>query len=261
MNDLEVRRAFQQGLTLYHASQFERAAEILDGAMQYAPEHGDLLQLRGLVLYARRDFTGALAAFEQAMTLVPLIVTAQISMADCYRREGHRATAAVILNYLAGRDDLPTTVLSSLSAGLGGIGEYHAALKVCRLAARREPERDEPLFGMAYYMNKLEYPAERVIPLLRRALSFSPGCQLYQLGLATLYVRTERFEEAYALCKQISPEKVSCTGCLALMRMVFEGFEDDQRREACCRQIARISAQLSENPHSCHGPSQPHGEG
>ncbi len=204
MNEVEVCRAFQRGLALYHASQFQQAAEVLDDARPFASEHGNLLQLHGLVLYARRDFAGALAAFEQALSLVPLIITAQITMADCYRRQGHRATAAVMLNYLAGRDDLPTAVLAGLSAGLGGIGEYHAALKVCRLAARREPERDEPLFGMAFYMNKLDFPVERVIPLLRRALSFSPDCQLYQLGLATLYVRADRYGH--------SPKKETRTG-------------------------------------------------
>lgn len=253
MNELEVRRAYHQGLSLYHASQFERAAEILDEAMHHAPEHGDLLQLRGLVLYARREFDAALSALEQASALVPLIVTAQITMADCYRRQGNRATAAVILNYLAERDDLPTSVLSSLSAGLGGIGEYLHALKVCRLAARREPDRDEPLFGMAFYMNKLDYPVERVIPLLRRALSFAPGCQIYQLGLTSLYVRGNRLADAYEQCKQIKPESVSCSGCLALMRMVFEHFSDRGRIDACGRQIAQINAEMTENRHSCSG--------
>jgi hypothetical protein len=165
-------------------------------------------------------------------------------MADSYRRCGRPNDARTILGFLAERSDMPTVLLPNLTAGLGVVGEYQQALDVCREASRREPERDEPIYGMAYYMNKLGYPPEVVLPLLRRCRALSPESRLYRTSLAVMCGRAGLWEEAYELFAEIDPATLRCQTCVRFMIRVFEHIGDHERRDAgLCRLLELVDAQ------------------
>lgn len=233
--------ACRMGLKLYEQSDLEGAEAILGQALLEFPDHGELLQLQGLVWHARRRYAAACNALELAGLLVPLKLAAQLVLADCYRHGQHKDTAQVILSYLATRRDMPTSLLPNLSSGLGKVGEYQLALEVCREAARRSPDCDESIYGIAYYMNKLGYPGECILPLLHRARSLAPDCQLYQISLAVIYVRLGQTLDAYEQFCDLQIENVRCLGCLELMVRTFDRMGDHERRDACCCQLLQIT--------------------
>jgi hypothetical protein len=86
---------------------------------------------------------------------------------------------------------------------------------------------------MAFYMSRLDYPAECVIPPLRKAVSLAPECPLYRLGLAVACGRAGRWVEAYGACCQLPPAEVRCANCLNFMLRVFESMSDRGRWAAC----------------------------
>ena len=229
------------GQRLLESRELDEVQQVLDTALILYPEDGRLLELQGRVWHCQSRWGSARRAFELAATLVPLSLAAQLAMADSYRRSDQREDALTILSYLASRDDLPAAVLPNVASGLGCIGENQMALEICREAARREPDEDEPLYGMAFYMNRLDYPVECMLPLLQKTVSLEPESQLYRLSLAAMSGRAGDWDEAYESACHVAPGAVHCGNCLQLLATIHDRMGDHERRDACLGQLLRVA--------------------
>ena len=245
----EIRETWDTGLRLCELGLLHEADNLVRLALERWPDDGRLAELQAIVWHGQEEFELARGAFETAQLLVPLSVPGQLAMADACRRLGDRESARTTLYFLAGRDGVPTQYLSALAVGLAQLGDYQRALNVCREASHREPERDEPLYGMAFYMTKLDYPLQHVLPVLERAHSLAPDCIHYRAALAIMYCRAERWTQSYQLFSALEPEQVGCLNCLRHMIHVFERVGDDARRSAC---VARVMAIADERRHHLH---------
>ncbi|MBL9082136.1 MAG: hypothetical protein JNK76_10045 [Planctomycetales bacterium] len=95
-------------------------------------------------------------------------------------------------------------------------------------------------------MQKLGYPTECVLPLLRRALALEPERPLYRLSVGVVCARTGLLDEAYELLCGVDPSRVTCASCLQTMARLFEQFGDATRHDAVLAralQMPRASAQ------------------
>ncbi|MBN8627616.1 MAG: hypothetical protein J0M17_19230 [Planctomycetes bacterium] len=230
----------------YARRDWETCNQLLRDRFVQNPDDGRCLQWLGLVWHAQGAFAAARRALESASLLVPLWVPAQVALAEAYQRCGRRDDALTILRFLAERNDVPTNQLPRISAALGKLGEYALALDVCREASLREVDDDEACFGMAYFMQKLGYPTECVLPLLRRALALEPERPLYRLSVGVVCARTGLLDEAYELLCGVDPSRVTCASCLQTMARLFEQFGDATRHDAVLAralQMPRASAQ------------------
>ena len=224
----------------YEAGRFTEAGEQLRVALLQFPEDGRLIERQGLVWHASGDFTAAVRALETAALLVPLTISVQMVQAHSYLRIGRKTEAQTILRYLATRTDLPTPLLPQLCVGLGRVGEYQLALEMCREASLRDSESDEAVYGMAFYMSKLGYPPETVLPLLRRAFALEPHRPIYRLGLAVACARNGLMREAYDLFRGLNVEQIACVRCLDAMAQVCRNFGDKARVKACHDKVLAI---------------------
>lgn len=251
--------AYQAGVRLYEARQYEPLRRLLEEALSLDPDSGRLIELGGLLAYAQGRFGDAVHGFERASLLVALSIEAQLRLAELYARGGRKADARMILAFLASRPDMAIDHLPILAAGLGRIGEYQLALDACREALRREPDFDEALFGMAFYMHMLDYPNECILPLFRRALSLAPDSDLYRLSLAMMCARAESWQEAYRLCCDLELHRVRCANCLKFMLYVFNKAGDRHRGAACLHEIATRAGTDGEAPAGPEHPRNPIG--
>ena len=240
MNHEYAQAAVDEGQRLCEQRRWTELQELLAVAIEQFPENGRLRELQGLAEHARQRFASALAALEMASLLVPLSIDAQLAMAAAYRATGKPEDARSILGYLASRQDLSTRVLPRLAAQLGQLGEYQRALEVCRVASERMPERDESYYGMAFYMIRLRYPLECILPLLRYAISLAPRCRLYRVTLVNLCSIAGRWSEAYEAACGLPVADVTCLNCLNKLLAVFVQVRDHQRRDACLAQLLKI---------------------
>ncbi|MBL9124511.1 MAG: hypothetical protein JNG90_12825, partial [Planctomycetaceae bacterium] len=198
------------------------AHRVAEGAVADAPWDGKLWELLGLARQRVGDRCGARQALETANSLVPLSIAGQCALANCYLAEGLREPARVILTHLAACPELPTEHLAELAAGLGRVGELELALRMCRLASQREPDRDEPLYGMAYYMRRLRFPTKMIATVVAQAQRLDPGSMTYRLALALLYAELDRGSDALALVKEVSLETLRCRSCLEKLTRLFD---------------------------------------
>ncbi|MGC3969515.1 MAG: hypothetical protein QM775_19800 [Pirellulales bacterium] len=214
MADISMDRTLCDVAEAYRRADWEACRQLLRDALVKRPDDGACLQWQGLVWHAQGAFAAARRVLEYASLLVPLSVPSQVALAEAYQHCGRRDDALTILRFLAECEDLPTNCLPRLSAALGKLGEVALALDVCREASLRDADDDEACFGMAYFMNKLGYPTECVMPLLRRALALEPERPVYRLSVGVMCAgpacSTKRTSCFAASIRTASPARAAC---------------------------------------------------
>ncbi|WP_435019811.1 tetratricopeptide repeat protein [Tundrisphaera sp. TA3] len=116
--------------------------------------------------------------------------------AEAHARGGRGEWALAFFRALAIDPRCPTALLPRVASGLSALGDHATALDASREAARREPGRPEALFGVAYAMKRLGYPAELAIPIADRAVEIDPGFLPARALLASLLVEAGRRDDA-----------------------------------------------------------------
>lgn len=220
-------------LELYHRGELAHVSELTEHGLRKFPDDGALWQLDGLVRRDRGDFDGARKAFEMASVLIPLNPGAQCALAECYARTGQPELARDLYRYLAKSGRSPTPLLSAIATGLGSVGDNESALEVCRELSRREPTQHETFFGIAFYMRRLAYPVETIIPVATRAHELAPQFIPYRVLLASLLASIGKYEEASDLLRDIPPDSVRCPCCLRRMMTIFRLAGEHTLSDAC----------------------------
>jgi tetratricopeptide (TPR) repeat protein len=230
--------------SLLRAGDYEEALGVAERGLEHYPEDGRLWEMRGIALGCRSELKEAMAALETASALVPLSAPGQLSLAVCYVRTQNLESAECIYQFLATKDDFPTEAVTHLAWGLDRVGKRELALEVCRAAVQREPDCEGALFAMAHYMTKLDYPAEEITPILRRAFELRPDELMYRVDLALLLVLCARHEEAYELLTAVDLAEllqVHCPPRLVGLIAFFREMDDEHRASACESRVMQIT--------------------
>lgn len=237
--------ALHRAKVLFDYGMLREALSLAEGGLRDQPDDGRLWEVVGLIQYVRGEFKTACRAIETASLLVPLSPRAECTLAETYLHDGQGELARLIYQHLGELPNVPVHLLSQIASGLGRLGEVHLALQVCRGAARRQPDCDAPLFAMAYYMGRLRYPLEVILPVLDRAISLAPERILYRVSKAMLLERNGQSAEAYAAVRTLDVgdlQALRCGRCLARLCNLYLEAGDDRGAEACREAIAQMSS-------------------
>lgn len=201
--------------------------DVLDGCFQltadeglagraggYDSADGDIRQREGLLRHRLGDFLGARSLLESAAHVGSIQPVSRCALAECYARTGCVETASRLYRELADDADCPTEVLPDVASGLGGLGEYEAALAACREIIRRDPGHHQARFGVAFYLRRLGSPPDAVLPDASRAFELAPEVPLYRIALAVLFDMVGCREDAYDLLRDVDACAVPCRYCL-----------------------------------------------
>lgn len=234
------RTALEQAEQFLRGGRGTEAAAVAKTHLAQSPDDGRFIQLLGLAWYAEGRLRSARHAFETALFLAPLRAEALLALAEIYASLKRPRDARVSLTLLAERTDLAAELLPRVAALAGRLGDPRLALALCRRSIELDPDCDEALFGAAYYMRRLEFPAEMIAAVLRRAVHLDPDCCLYRRTLASLLASMNELSEACELYRSIEPEQVCCRGCLQTMIEVFDRLGHPARRDACLARLERL---------------------
>ncbi|MCI0464082.1 MAG: tetratricopeptide repeat protein [Gemmataceae bacterium] len=228
---------YERAVQLYDAGRYAEAADLARQALQESPDDGRLWQLYGTARCHVQDFAAAREALEHASALVPLHPLAQYALATCYFRMDQPDLACVIYEHLA-ETVVNTGMLSALSARLGALDKYASALKICRRITDLDPTHHQAFFGIAFYLCRLGFSSEALIPHLAMAMDLAPQVLHYRLNLAFAWTEAGCHQQAHELLKPVALEDVSCLCWLARMRHIFERVGDHERAAACRQRLA-----------------------
>lgn len=233
--------ALRSAVVLYKQGWYDQARDLARLTLEQVPHDGKLWELCGLCHDACGEVGEAMHALETATTLVPLSAAGQCVLAKCYVAAGHRELARQMYRFVFAREGLPGKLLPILAAGLGSVGDCEFALQACRRAAELELDSGQPLYGMAYYMERLGYPLEMIASILRRAVDIEPDAFQYRYALATVCDRLGHREEAYRVLRPVVRpdllQGIRCVSCLSRMEGIFASAGEGELTRACRARI------------------------
>lgn len=234
--------------SLFSRGHAAAALEEIERALVPYPDDGRLWEWRAIVLYSQKKWSLALAAAERACCLVPLGYAAQLAMADGYSHTGLHKSAVSLYEFLLEREDLPVGMYAKLSSGFGRAGKWQLALAACRQAAQLEPECDEALFGMAYYMGRMGHERHQIAAVLRRALNLAPEKMHYRATLTRLLLEMGAQDEAYQTLAKATPAQLCelrCKHCLVSLLRLCVDHGDEARSATLACHLSRIGQRPS----------------
>lgn len=233
---------------LFREKQFNAMIELARPELERSPYDGKLWELCGMAFDAVGNSAKAIDALEAASLLVPLTPAGQCVLAKNYASIGQRNLARDMYRFLLSIESLPSELLPVVAAGLGSVGDVARALEACRRAAAHDLHDGQPLYGMAHYMERLEYPTEVVASVLRKAVEIEPEKFRYRFALAMACEKLGRSEEAYDAispvvdCRRL--ERISCAMCLRRMAAIFEQAGDSAKGNACLMRLEEVKQEL-----------------
>ena len=236
-------------IALYRERRYELAHQYVMRNLADAPNDGKQWELCGLIRNALKDRDGAIDALEHAVVLVPLSAAGQCTLAHCYTTAGHKQLAREMFEFLMSKTSLPTRLLPLIAVGCGRIGELELALEACRRAADANVDGADPIYGMAHYMERLDYPPEVIMSLLHKAIELEPGRIRFRIALAKTLCRIGSNDEAYSIIGIIRKDEIQTIHCRHRLRQlasIYTAVENHEMADYCIRQLKTIS--FNDNP-------------
>lgn len=235
----------------YAAGKLDLALRFAEAALAECENDGPMWQLRGLIHRDRGEVEECIDALERASLLVPLDAVARVCLAAAYGKSGRRDLARDLFVALFGDGAMTVDLLIEVAAALDAIDQPRLAMKACRIAAERDPERSQPYYDMGYYAARCGYPVHVIEALARRAISLDPNRVNYRIGLASLLAKHGRLDEAHEIVGSITAEQletVSCRCCLERIAAIFESAGDFARAAECRDRAAQRSCDDDASP-------------
>lgn len=228
----------------YAAGKLDLALRFAEAALGECDEDGPLWQLRGLIHRDRGEVEACIDALERASLLVPLDAIARVCLAGAYGKTGSRELARDLFVSMFADDAMSVDLFVQVAAGLDAIDQPRLAMKACRIAAEREPERSQLYYDMGFYAARCGYPVHVVEALARRAIALEPSRVNYRVGLASLLAKHDRLDEAREIVAGIAPRQLAaicCRCCLERIAAIFESAGDFARAAECRARLERLA--------------------
>lgn len=225
--------SFETAAALYRRGYFE---ESLESAIQNFPECGRSWELRGLVQRSLGEVALACDSLEHASLIVPLSISGQLTLADCFSRLGKNSLALLIAQHLLARGNLDASLLLVLAHIFNRCNQPGTSVEVCRLACRKDPSADQAYFDLGHFLGRAGRPVADVIAAARQAIRLAPTKLTYRVGLASLLWVEKESREAYEQIAKLTGAQIaslSCACCLKKLVNIYWHAEAFAQSQAC----------------------------
>lgn len=193
----------QTGLAgaLQEAGEPDRALDIVDALLVRDPEYADAHNVRGNCLYVKRNYAGAVDAYEEALRLNPSFGVAAYNAGNALRYLGRLDEA---MDYFRRANDIDPTVASAHN-GIGMVhqqrGHHEAAIVAFDKALEIDPELGDALNNKAVSLQNLGRYSE-ALTTYYALLDAQPDRSAAYFNLGTMLQMLERWDESIVVLRK-----------------------------------------------------------
>jgi hypothetical protein len=205
------------------------------------PDHGRLLQVRGIARHYLLHVGPAISDLEAAMTLVPLDPLAVWCLADAYENQHRTELARPLVRWLVHRADCPQRLFPRVARMLTRLGEDEAALQAWEHLDLLQPNDASTLFEMAYLMSRLGYSPRVVLPRLQRAMELDPAEISYRVQYAVMELTLGQSDIGKRILLDLPAERVACPHLATRIARALETIERPDRATAWWRRSIELA--------------------
>jgi tetratricopeptide (TPR) repeat protein len=236
----EVEERLHTAQSLLADGRLTEAESLIDDLLTKHPESGAAWCLKGDLRRRQKDHAGCARALEEGSRYHELTAEQQLHLAEAYAELGRKDLAVWLMRDVPQKPDSNDCVVLKTAAALGRLGESSAALELCLVIRERSPDRAEPAFGVAYYMNRIGKPADEVLPHLRDAHELDSKSTMYRVSYALCLHCLGRSKQAYELIADLDLRKVEWPHCLTRLMEIFAASGDQSRYLDCQARLRQL---------------------
>lgn len=198
------------------------------------PLLGTAWELKGLLESQLGWQQDAIRSLEAASMLAPITPLASRCLALEYYAVGKERLGIELL-YSLGEFQSDPQLIRLLNHDLLRRGACSMAVDLVSKTLVQQPHSPLLWHELSASLAKLGRPAEDCLGPARRAVELQPGVACYRVTLATLLIRLDRSEEAYATVRMSRRMlcQLTCECCIWRLICVFDCFHDRHRLKVC----------------------------
>ncbi|WP_171013538.1 XrtA/PEP-CTERM system TPR-repeat protein PrsT [Chitinivorax sp. B] len=212
--------------SLLSAGQYDQALKAVARMEQVNPRRALTYNLKGAILLAQHNVSGARAAFEQALAIQPAYLPAALNLAQLDSRLGEVGLARSRLQKVIALDAGNVDAMLALADLEIAAGKRDDALRWLERASAAQPGGLKPIYAQASLLfGAGDY--ERAIPMLEAALKLAPEHAEALSKLAFAQLQTGRHPEAmssYSRLIILNPKSAQAYYGLALAQSAAINF-------------------------------------
>jgi tetratricopeptide (TPR) repeat protein len=199
------------------ASSFRKAAEEYRAGYEYTSNRPESLAHLGDFELAMGKIEGALAYYQQALTVEPASVVVRANLADLHRARGNEGEAERIVREGLEIDPDNATLLHSLGLSLARTGRADESLAALREAAKLDPDNRRFAYVLGVALNSMGR-GDEAVTLLESARQRFPADFDIAWALATIYRDRGAIDEALSIAENLLQRHPGQPDVIALHR-------------------------------------------
>lgn len=134
--------------------------------------------------------------------------------------------------------------LLALASRFESAQHHDAALEICQRAVDLDQASAEAKFRLGRQCHDAGYPPRFTEALIRRAVDLDPVNPHYRVGLISLLIQFDRFEEAFTYAMMLVPaeiDQITCECCLGRIASLLHSFGDHALAICCERRLSVLA--------------------
>lgn len=222
----------------------DTAAQVADYLIKSDSNDGHTLRRVGLALHTAGDLPRCQTLLEMAQLLVPLNVSAELALAECYVATKDADLAVGLLENVARSESADTPTLLRAASLFKELGSFRNAWLACREAVRKSPDDAQAWFDLSVSMGRVGFPFSKIELVAQKAIDLEPDNVVFRVSLAAALSRLGREPHAYALVQRFGEKElrqICCSSCLECLRSLYKLVGDWRGVCLCNEQLVQQS--------------------
>ena len=149
----------------------------------------------GMALYYKKEYTGAIRLYRQAIDLNPKFAAPWNNLGSAYNTQGNYDKGIECLRKAIDIDPKLYASWSNMGDAYNRLGNYEKAIECCRKAIKLDPDNAFPWNNLGYAYNSLK-KYEKAIECCKKAIELDPGLARAWENLSVSYYCLGRYNEA-----------------------------------------------------------------
>lgn len=196
------RSDFLLGEIQFLTGRYALAIRTLEPLRRTYKTNADYFNLMGMCYAELNQFSKAIPAVAEAITLEPKRAPFYFNLASIYQKAGKSQAAIAILNPILARGGSSPLIPFSLGVSYFNLGSYAAAIEKLKRAAELDPHFPQAEFFIGRCYEKLDRPLNAAAAY-RTAVTLDPGFYQADYRLALLSVHSGRMPQAVSFLRTV----------------------------------------------------------
>ena len=198
---MDVARQLEKAIELHGSGQLQEAADLYQQILQVQPDHGDALNLLGVIHHAAGQMDNAILLIRKAIEISPDFFAPYVNLGNALQATGQLDEAVDAFEKGLSLSPGDPAAACNMASALNALGRHDDAAVAARMALDRRPDFVQALINLGNALEAL-VQTDEAAETYRRALTHDPDNAIVHHNLGSVLLGTGDAEGAVAHCER-----------------------------------------------------------